>query len=40
MRFLIRHDTLTPEFVDGLCDLTLGGDDSHAKLSPQLSRSA
>jgi AcrR family transcriptional regulator len=25
MRFLIRHDKLTPEFVDGLCDLALGG---------------
>lgn len=25
MRFLIRHDTLTPDFVDGLCDLILGG---------------
>ena len=24
MRFLIRHDKLTPEFVDGLCELTLG----------------
>ena len=24
MRFLIRHDSLTPEFVEGLCDLTLG----------------
>jgi AcrR family transcriptional regulator len=25
MRFLIRHDTLTPDFVDGLCELVLGG---------------
>lgn len=25
MRFLIRHDRLTPEFVEGLCELTLGG---------------
>src|SRR5580704_2729873 len=25
MRFLIRHDKLTPKFVDGLCDLVLGG---------------
>jgi hypothetical protein len=25
MRFLIRHDELTPKFVDGLCDLVLGG---------------
>jgi|SRR5579863_5548724 len=24
MRFLIRHDRLTPEFVDRLCDLVLG----------------
>src|SRR5580700_1313473 len=25
MRFLIRHDKLTPGFVDGLCELVLGG---------------
>jgi AcrR family transcriptional regulator len=25
MRFLIRHDTLTPAFVDNLCQLVLGG---------------
>jgi AcrR family transcriptional regulator len=25
MRFLIRHDNLTPDFVDGLCGLILGG---------------
>jgi len=25
MRFLIRHDRLTPDFVDGLCELVLGG---------------
>lgn len=25
MRFLIRHDRLTREFVEGLCDLALGG---------------
>jgi AcrR family transcriptional regulator len=25
MRFLIRHDRLTPEFVDNLCALVLGG---------------
>ncbi|HZW80764.1 MAG TPA: TetR/AcrR family transcriptional regulator [Candidatus Deferrimicrobiaceae bacterium] len=31
MRFLIRHDSLTPKFVDGLCQLTLGEDRSHAK---------
>src|SRR6202453_534653 len=27
MRFLIRHDSLTPEFVDCLCELVLGGAD-------------
>jgi AcrR family transcriptional regulator len=25
MRFLIRHDNLTPDFVDRLCELVLGG---------------
>ena len=25
MRFLIKHDKLTPEFVENLCDLVLGG---------------
>lgn len=25
MRFLIRHDRLTPNFVDSLCELVLGG---------------
>src|ERR1700728_830102 len=25
MRFLIRHDSLTADFVEGLCELTLGG---------------
>lgn len=25
MRFLIRHGSLTPDFVEGLCELTLGG---------------
>src|SRR5271155_1411183 len=25
MRFLIRHDKLTPDFVDGLCEVVLGG---------------
>jgi AcrR family transcriptional regulator len=25
MRFLIRHDELTPDFVDRLCELVLGG---------------
>jgi AcrR family transcriptional regulator len=32
MRFLIRHDSLTSEFVEGLCELTLGGDRHPAKL--------
>ena len=27
MRFLIRHDSLTPNFVDCLCELVLGGAD-------------
>jgi AcrR family transcriptional regulator len=30
MRFLIRHDQLTPEFVKDLCELTLGGKSSGA----------
>jgi AcrR family transcriptional regulator len=34
MRFLIRHDSLTSEFVEGLCDLTLGG----TRLDPKLPR--
>jgi|ERR1700728_387387 len=25
MRFLIRHDKLTPDFVDGLCEMVLSG---------------
>jgi AcrR family transcriptional regulator len=40
MRFLIRHKSLTPEFVDGLCELTLGGDRSQAKLPNRLGKSA
>jgi AcrR family transcriptional regulator len=40
MRFLIRHKSLTPEFVDGLCELTLGGDRSNAKMPSRLGRSA
>jgi AcrR family transcriptional regulator len=32
MRFLIRHDSLTPEFVEGLCELTLGGSRPDRKL--------
>jgi AcrR family transcriptional regulator len=31
MRFLIRHDSLTPEFVDRLCQLVLGGARPRAK---------
>jgi AcrR family transcriptional regulator len=34
MRFLIRHDKLTPEFVDSLCELVLAGAD------PQRTRSS
>ncbi|HZQ96392.1 MAG TPA: TetR/AcrR family transcriptional regulator [Candidatus Sulfotelmatobacter sp.] len=33
MRFLIRHDELTPEFVDELCGLVLGGARPAAKRS-------
>ena len=32
MRFLIGHDSLTSDFVEGLCELTLSGDRRHAKL--------
>ena len=31
MRFLIRHDSMTPEFVDRLCHLVLGGARPRAK---------
>jgi AcrR family transcriptional regulator len=31
MRFLIRHDKLTPDFVDSLCELVLGGAAPHRK---------
>lgn len=31
MRFLIRHDTLTPDFIDSLCRLVLGGARPRAK---------
>lgn len=34
MRFLIRHDSLTPNFVDCLCELMLGG----ARPPPKTSR--
>jgi AcrR family transcriptional regulator len=35
MRFFIRHDTLTPAFVDGLCDLVLGSARPRNKLRAQ-----
>ncbi len=40
MRFLIRHDSLTPEFVEGLCELTLGGCLPHANSHRRRARSA
>src|SRR6202166_4971275 len=36
MRFLIRHDKMTPEFIDRLCELVLGG----AKPSKQGGRAS
>lgn len=33
MRFLIRHDSLTPDFVDRLCELVLGGASPRRSLS-------
>ena len=33
MRFLIRHDKLTPDFVDSLCELVLRGADPQKKRS-------
>ena len=39
MRFFIRHDTLTPAFVDGLCDLVLSGARPRKKLSAQMRTS-
>ena len=36
MRFLIRHDRLTPEFVDRLCALVLGGARPRRKLHSRL----
>jgi AcrR family transcriptional regulator len=32
MRFFIRHDRLTADFVDGLCDLVLGGARPHSRV--------
>jgi AcrR family transcriptional regulator len=39
MRFLIRHDTLTPDFVDGLCELVLGGAHPRQRSGVQRPRS-
>jgi len=36
MRFLIRHDRLTPEFVDRLCTLVLGGARPRRKIPSRL----
>ena len=38
MRFLIRHDNLTPDFVDDLCQLILDGAQPQKKLQPQRTR--
>jgi AcrR family transcriptional regulator len=40
MRFLIRHDTLTPQFVEGLCELTFGGSVPRPKSALSRRRSA
>jgi AcrR family transcriptional regulator len=40
MRFLIRHGELTPKFVDGLCDLMLGGDSSQRARKKNWTRSS
>jgi hypothetical protein len=37
MRFLIRHDRLTPEFVDRLCALILGGARPRRKIHSRLA---
>jgi AcrR family transcriptional regulator len=37
MRFLIRHDKMTPEFIDHLCELVLGGARPSRKLGGQQS---
>lgn len=36
MRFLIRHDRLTPDFVDRLCQLVLGGARPQGKLKSRI----
>ena len=40
MRFLIRHDRLTPQFVDRLCRLVLGGARPRQRAKARRSRSA
>lgn len=35
MRFLIRHDKMTPEFIDHLCELVLGGARPSRKVNGQ-----
>jgi len=40
MRFLIGHDKLTPEFVEGLCELTLSGSSAQTRPLHFRSRSA
>jgi AcrR family transcriptional regulator len=40
MRFLIQHDDLTPSFVQGLCEITLGGSRPTPKASRNRPRSA
>jgi AcrR family transcriptional regulator len=37
MRFLIRHDRLTPDFIDKLCKLILGGARPQKKLRKRVS---
>src|SRR5580704_8193285 len=37
MRFLIQHDKLTPDFVDRLCELVLGGARPYRKLRARRS---
>jgi AcrR family transcriptional regulator len=39
MRFLIRHDRLTPEFVDRLCALVLGGTRPRRKIRSSIGQS-
>lgn len=38
MRFLIRHDKMTPDFIDRLCKLVLGGARPVRKVRPHSSR--